>query len=431
MKSVVPRGAFALATLLMLAPPAASALDLPGVFREVAGANPTLESRRARVEAARHRIGPAGAWAPPMLELGAMNVPTSGRFDQEPMTMKTVGLMQRVPVSGTNGLSRRSAGAAAAAEGAGLETTTYALFGMAWEAYADAWYAGALESLSLAHRDDMERLVRSARARYESGNGRLDDLLRAQAEQAQTLADLAAFQAGQEGARARLAALMGREAAATGESLAAPPEVALPRDADVLATVNDAHPRLRELSEQADHWRLAARAARRSLLPDLQLGVSYGAREPIMGRDQSDMWSAKVGLALPVFAAQRQLAEGAERDARARASEDDLRAASLDLEQQLRSTLALAHSARRTVTLMADTVVTVQRRAVAASWSAYDAGATDLWRVLEATHALYVQEVALVRARRQFARTEAKLLALTADGTIFGMSLPGLEGEKR
>lgn len=428
MRSVVSRGIVALSTLLAVAPHEAKALDLQAALREVAIANPTLASRREMVEAARRRVAPAGAWQSPMVEIGALNVPANGRFDMDPMTMKMVGIEQRVPVFGANRLSRRSANAAAQAEGAGLEMANVELFSMAWEAFADAYYAGRLAELSLAHRGEMDRLVRSARARYESGNGRLDDVLRAEAEQARTLSDLAGFEAEAQGARARLAALMGRESAALADSLEPPPPAFPPEDpASIIALVNESHPRLRELRAQADRYRLAARAARRMIWPDLQTGVSYGIRQPIMGVAQDNMWTATLGFMLPVFARQREFSEGSEMDAMARASESDLRAATLDLDQRARSLHAIARSDQRTVSLLADTVVTTQRRAVAASWSAYNAGATDLWRVFEATHALYSEEVALTRARQDLLRTEARLLAITARGDLFGLTLPEIK----
>ncbi len=432
MRSVVWPSILVFAVLVVAAPTIARALDLQGALREVATANPTLASRREMVEAARRRVAPAGAWQSPMAEFGLINVPTSGRFDMQPMTMKMIGVEQRVPVSGALGLSRRSAFAAAKAAGAGLELTNYELFAMAWEAYTDAYYAGTLAASSFAHRGEMDRLVRSARVRYESGNGRLDDMLRAQAEQARTLSDIAAYEAEEQGARARLAALMGREAAALPDSLEPPPAATPPEDAAaVIALVNDSHPRLRELRARVERYRFAARAARRMLWPDLQVGMSYGIRQPIMGIPQDNMWSATLGVMLPVFANQRELSEGLEMDAMARASEDDLRAATLDLDQQARSLYASTRADRRTVALLADTVVVTQRRAVAASYSAYDAGATDLWRVFEASHALYDEEVALTRARQDLARTEARLLAITARGDLLGITLPVHEGNER
>ena len=101
------------------------------------------------------------------------------------------------------------------------------------------------------------------------------------------------------------------------------------------------------------------------------------------------------------------------------------------MDQQIRSLDAAARASARIVSLLADTVVVTQRRAVAASWSAYDAGTTDLWRVFESTHALYSEEVALTRARQELARTEAKLLAVTARGELLGLTLPEIQRSER
>src|SRR5262245_25983497 len=95
--------------LAALAPRAARALDLESALRDVAAANPALAARAEMAEAARQRIAPAGAWASPMLELGVANVPTSGRFDTDMMTMKMIGIEQHVPIFRANGLARNAA----------------------------------------------------------------------------------------------------------------------------------------------------------------------------------------------------------------------------------------------------------------------------------------------------------------------------------
>jgi len=68
----------------------------------------------------------------PEVEAGVVNVPTTGRFDQDMMTMKMLGVSQRVPLFGANGLARRAAREAAAAEGAAAAMSHYELFGAAW-----------------------------------------------------------------------------------------------------------------------------------------------------------------------------------------------------------------------------------------------------------------------------------------------------------
>jgi outer membrane protein TolC len=414
-------------------PRCAFALDLEGALRDVVAANPTLEARREMVAAAERRVAPAGAWQSPMVELGVVNVPTTGSFDTDPMTMKMVGVTQRVPLFGSNGLSRRSAREAAAAEGAQSEISRYELLGLAWEAYADAYYAGELAQLAGSHRSVLDQLVESARAGYESGRGRLDDMLRAESERGRALADLTTFVAEQRSAQARLAALRGVAPGGRLDSLAALPPTALPESPDPwLVALAPTHPRLRELDARAGRYRFAARAARRSTWPDLELRGAYGRRETLAdGSPQDDMFSATIGFEVPLFAGQRELAEGAEMDAMARAAESERRAVELELRQQVVAAHAAAAAAQRTVGLLADTVVATERRALSASWSAYRVGGTDLWRVFEATHSLYGEEIALMRARQELARDEGRLLALTGRGDLLGVDVPAVkEGER-
>lgn len=418
---------FAGLVLVAAGPREARGLDLDAAFREVAAANPTLAGRREMVEAARQRVTSSGAWPSPMLEVGAINVPVGGGFDEDMMTMKMVGIEQRLPLFGAKGLRRDAAKSAVEAEAAGLDQAGYEAFALAWEAYADAWYADQLVATGHAHHGEMERLVRSARARYDSGRGRLDDVLSAEAEHARTRSDMLGYEAEAVGARARLAALMGRASATLDEPLAPLPATTLPDDpAVVAAAVSDAHPQLRAGRARAESYRQAAAAARRMTWPDLTVGFSYGFREDLQGMPQDDMWSATVGFMLPIFAGQNEGAEGAEMDAMARASDSELRAAGLELDRQARSLYAVARADRRTISLLADTVVTTERRAVEAAWSAYTAGTTDLGRVFDATHALYREEIALVRARQDLARVEARLLAITARPELFDLTLPAI-----
>jgi len=416
-------------------PAPVAALDLPEALRQAAAANPGLAARAAMVDAARHRVAPAGAWAAPMLELGVVNVPTNGAFNLDPMTMKMIGLSQRVPVFRSNRLARRAAREAVARETADAELMRYEVLGMTWETYADARHAGELAALAEAHVGVMDRLVLSARARFESGNGRLEDLLRSQAERASTQRDAAMFRAEALAAHARLDALRGLPAGTDADTLAPLPET--PDTAAVLwrTAVGPTHPRLEAMEAEVSRYRFSARAARRMAWPDLELRASYGVRErlyqPAHGTttDQDNMFSASVGFMLPIFAGARG-AEGAEMDAMARASEAERRGAELELLREVESAHAAAAAARQSVRLIADTLIPVQSRAVEASWSSYRAGVTDLWRVFESTHALYDQASALIRLRHDLARAQARLISLTGRADLLGIALPERGGPR-
>ena len=75
-------------------------------------------------------------------------------------------------------------------------------------------------------------------------------------------------------------------------------------------------------------------------------------------------------------------------------------------------------------TLLADTVLVAQRRALQAAWSAYESGSSDLVGVLGAAHDSYNEELDVTRARQDLAGTLARLLAVTARAELFGLRVP-------
>lgn len=433
-RTVRIRAPYAAAIVALCAATSAGALDLETALRDVLAANPMLAARAEMTAAARARIAPAGAWNAPMLEVGLQNVPSNGRLDMDVMTMRMVGLAQRVPVSGANGLARAAAREAWRAEEQDTRAAALDMLAMAWDRYADAYFAGELAGLADGHRGIMDRMIAAADSRYRTGRGRLDEVLRAEADRARLQADIVAFRAEARGARARLDALRGREPGTGADSLSPPPDALQPEGSPAWDEALDGtQPRLASLERQSASRRASARAMRRMSWPDLDLRASWAKRGPMEdGMVLDDMWSASVGVMLPVFSGSRERAQAREMDAMARAADGERRAAELDLSAELEETRARASAARRTAALLADTVVVAQQRALDAAWIGYEAGTVDLSRVLESAHALYGEHVALVRARQEFSRACARVLAITGKGELVGVSLPAFaEAEGR
>ena len=413
------------------APP--GAVSLESVLRDVAASNPTLAARRSMAEAASDRRRSAGAWESPMIEVGVVNLPTSGRFDEDEMTMKMVGVSQRVPLFGAKGLRRRAAGEEANAAGAASARAQFDLYGEAVAAYADAYYA--LESVgeAIRHESGIRRFAEAARARYRAGNGRLEEILRAEAEGARVRADVVRFQSDAEVALARLDALRAQDAQGAPPTLAAPPSFVVPADpASWIAAATEGHPRVREAEARARSYGFSARADRRAVWPDLEVRASYGQRgRDAMGMELDDMVSATVAFTLPIFSGSREGAMANEMDAMARVASAERAEASLDLTREARTLHAEATAASRMVALLADTVVVTQSKALEASWSAFTAGTTDLYRVLDLSHALYAEDLELLEARRTLARAQGALIALTGRGDLAGVDLPAIGRDGR
>lgn len=412
---------------LALSGSAAAGATLETALARALDRHPQLHARDAAIDASRARAVRAGAWPSPMIEAGIVNVPTNGRFDEDPMTMKMVGVVQRVPVFGANRIARRAAEQAVHAGTEERAALRREIMGAVWDAWAEAHGAAERRRIAEGHGDEMRRMIAAARARYESGRGRLDDVLRSGAEAARVLADVETFRAEEAVARARLAALT--DLPADSAALEAPPS---PETLTELATWRAAledHPRLAAWSANERRWQLSARAARRMAWPDLELRASYGFREPLAAGHgvagvQKDMYSAMAGVMLPLFAGSRELAEGREMDAMAREAAAERAATALELERALATAHARAVASASTTRLVVETILPAQRRTLQAAWSAYEAGTADLLRVLDVAHELYQQELALAVQRRTLAGARGELVALTGRTDLAGIALP-------
>jgi hypothetical protein len=192
------------------------------VFADVLAHDPMIQAQGHETAAAAAKARRAGAFEAPMLELMVENVPTSGGFGMDPMTMRVVGLEQRVTVSGVRTLERRAAEGETRAQEAQRDDVRWQRLSLAWQAYADAYWAGQRARRRAITARCMDRMAAAAKARYESGRGRLEDMLRVESQRARIEADAVTFEAEAVGARARLAELRGLGGDGTDVTLAEP-----------------------------------------------------------------------------------------------------------------------------------------------------------------------------------------------------------------
>ena len=103
----------------------AAAPALGTLIGEALQNNPELRAAAKETEAAGERVRPAGALDDPMLEAGLLNVPVqSWRLNREDMTMKMLGLSQKLPYPGKRALREQVAEKDAESVGYGLRETT-------------------------------------------------------------------------------------------------------------------------------------------------------------------------------------------------------------------------------------------------------------------------------------------------------------------
>ena len=376
--------------------------------------NPSLAAEAAASEAARMRIGPAGALEDPRLRYEASNIPTGDLdFDSTPLSGHQFGLSQRIPFPGV--LSSRRAAARAGADSAAHVLEDRRLSVAARVEWAWAELAFAQRALEITERNLtlLRQLVRVAEAKYRVGTGLQQDVLRAQVELTALLDERLARTAAIERASAALTAL-----------LDLPADVVLPRTEGLAEDsrvpglpglaegLEENSPLLRALRSQIDEAARLVRVAELEGLPDFDLGVGYRLRESVAGDpvDGDDFVGASITVRLPISRSKWD-ARVAERRALLRRSEAAYRDAHASLRTALRTAYAELSRADSEVVLLETGLVPQARQSLDSSRSGYEVGRVDFPSLLDSQVRLLNAELRLVRAsadrRQAFAALEA------------------------
>lgn len=299
--------------------------------------SPLLDADSARVVATRDDAVRAGRLPDPELSVGIANLPVQGpgafTAGADAMTMRTVGLMQRIPARAVRdaerALARAGVDAAAAARIAAAENVRQSVA----TAWISRWAADRRRALLAELRDEATTAVDASRARLAGGTGSASDALAARGELAALDARIDAAESADNAAQAELSRWLGDAAV---RPLADPSDFsALPVAPARLLAQLDRQAALLLWSARERAADAAVDAARAGKKPQWSIAASYGVRAAGL----PDMAMIEVGLSLPLFAGNRQDraigARLAERDAVADEHEDALRAQRSSVEQEL------------------------------------------------------------------------------------------------
>jgi outer membrane protein TolC len=292
-----------LAALLWAASMASAApLGFDDALTRALAEAPTLSASASKIAATRQRAIPADALPDPQLTLGLANVPIDGddRFslDDEPMTMRMIGVMQAFPNA-----AKRGARAGAARGRVGLaEAEMRVVRQTVLRQTAQVWIRRHTAEAQLQHIAalyDENRLFDAAvRARLTGGGGMASDVVLPREEAA-----LIAEREDQLNAR-RAQAIAGLRRwigdAADWPLEGAPPQ--WPIDHGHLAHRLEQHPELALYSQEARVLDAEIGVAQAATRPDWRLALVYQQR----GSQFGDMAGIELGFDLPVFASTRQ-----------------------------------------------------------------------------------------------------------------------------
>jgi cobalt-zinc-cadmium efflux system outer membrane protein len=333
--------------------------------------NPELAAAALEREAAVAKIYPAGALDDPMV-----NLSRDQGFRQWLFTGS-----QDFPLWGKRDLRRGVAEAnAAAAAGradsvnADLEEQTKVVFSQYYQ--ADQAIRVTLEIHSLLHT-----LAESVRARYAQGLGSQSDAIRAELERTRLEPELSALERDEEGAKAKINALIGRPADAELASPRAlrklPAAASLKLDA-LMARARSGNPSLATARAEIEAAEGERRLVDKSSYPDVTLTLG--------GNDLAGIGTrvtGGVGIKVPL---QWGVREAQTREASAKKGAAQLRqeAATLKIGSELRSALASLSRAQRTGDLLEHGLSQQSDVAYRSALASYQQGRGDLTSILDA-----------------------------------------------
>jgi len=411
MRSISRGAAFALLLVLGWAGPAtaqegALGSSVQGLLEYARAQNPELAAMRLEADAAAQRVQPAGALPDPVLRVELMNVNNYGNDAGFSLLPSRVGetkytLMQMIPAWGKRDLRRDVANADVQQAVARTSGAWTELAMRIKTAYARYYLAAGNERLTREILDLMARVEQIAQARYAGGLVAQQDAIRAQIEQTTMRSELIMLESEKRQVRARLNALLARDASAPLADAAAqrplPPAGVL--DAAALAR------RARSNNPQvlAEEARLRAaeknsELTRRNRYPDFTVGLS-----PSQMGSRITTWGVMVEVNIPLQQGTRRSQE-AEANSMVNAARSRSQAVANQLVGDLGEQLAALDAARSTEDLLTARSLPQSELSLRSAIAAYENGKLDFTALLEAQ-----RQIRKVRLDRLKAQSEAQV----------------------
>jgi outer membrane protein TolC len=395
------------------------AFELDGLVAQALENNPEIKAARSELSAAEQRIRPAGALDDPMLEAGVLNVPLNSlSFRREDMTMKMLGLSQRLPFPGKRALREEVASRDADMIRFGYAETQNRVVREVRVVYYDL--ALVVQSMRIVQNNTrvLEQFLKTAEARYAVGQASQSDVLKAQTQLSKMTDERIRLERELATMEADLNRLLGRTGGVAVEpgAIAAPGELRLNSQA-LLDEAFAERPQLLGLQRAIARADRTIELARLDYYPDFDVKLSYGKREPMPdGARRDDMVALTVSINLPVWQEAKRDPRLAEAIAMRDQARQMLEASRNELAAKLRQQVALADQSSRSAHLYRAAILPPARLAVEAGFEAYRVGRVDFLTLLDSQMAVFNLETSLVQTQTALAKALAEIRFLVGSG---------------
>lgn len=418
--------------------PQGAASDLAVLLSLADSVNPAIAAATARVAAARARIGPAGSLPDPNLMAGIINLPLNSlSFADDDMTMKMVGIEQMVPFPGKLRSRRRIATIDAEAAELTLDSVRLAVARQVKESYYDLAFLDRALELTRGNQHVLSAFASATGARYASGTGGQEDVIKAQVELSRLAETANALIEQRQSALAALNALLDRDSGTPVDSTRIPARIAaaaVPDDAARITFLGSALgataagsplPPLKEAQDRAMRTSPGLRTLRlrissqterialavREVKPDFDFSLQYGQRSnrAASPRGRPDMITALVSIPLRIHKSSVQGQQIAETRADLAAMQAEERDAENTIRAKVASLYGEADRARTQLAIYRKAVLPQGRAMLGSAVGSYQSGKANFLTVLDAQNTISASELVYYQAITDFAKALAAL----------------------
>jgi outer membrane protein TolC len=406
-------GLAAVAVLLSFGAAAQEDPELARLLNAAAERNPEVLAAHKEAEAAASRIEPAAALDDPMLEAGLLNVPAQSlSLRREDMTMKMIGISQRLPYPGKRQLRRDAAQKEAEASTSAASEVLNRVRRDVKVAYRDLWLVDESLRLAQANLRVLEQVASIAESRYSVGQTTQADVFRAQTQLSRMHEEVLKLERERPVQEAELVRAAGGGEAGVTPRAPQPREAELRLDA-LRSAARASRPQLLVQQRMVERSTAQLDLARKEYYPDFDVRFSYGQRDNFQAMRREDMISFTVAINLPIWGEKKLEPRVAEAASMRGQAESGYQARLNEVDAMLRQQVAAAQQALRSVRLYEGSLLPQARLTAEASMSAYRVGRADFPSLLESRMTVLNAEIGRAAGVAAYNKALAEIEFLT------------------
>lgn len=353
---------------------------LSELIREALANNPRLEAAVQRSLSSEKAILQAGALSDPQVTFGLMNLPVNSFFfNQEPMTGKTIAVMQMFPFPGKLAIKTDMAELEASALQFQQKEVRNQIIHMVKNAYFSLYAIDRALDTVEKNKALMEQFVHLAETKYATGSGLQQDVLRAQVELSKLEDDLIMWQQKRLALEASLNAVLNRPVDAPVQKT--PQDLSLSPDTSIAVSVDDveqSRPLLKAWKERIRKTESAVALAVRDFWPNFTVGTSYNQRDDLKnGAKMYDFFSATVSVNVPLYFKRKQRMNVAEKELDLAAVNADYKNVLTGVLAEIQSLKAEMERHRKRVELYKGGILIQAQQSLDSAYAGYRVGKVD------------------------------------------------------